>query len=122
METTLPPHGRKVKDSPYGCHDCGCWSDDYMVHDEVWLEAWPGYRKARSALHREARAEADPEGTLRKSDPEAYRVELRKHQVFLVLCFNCLEERLGRGLRLEDFKERAPINRGIFLGAALRVR
>jgi len=33
-----------------------------------------------------------------------------------LLCFECLELRLGRSLKIEDFLETAPINRGVLLG------
>ena len=33
-----------------------------------------------------------------------------------ILCFYCIQKRLGRSLVIEDFMPNLPINRGIFLG------
>jgi hypothetical protein len=71
-----------------------------MVHDEVWLAAWPTYPEERRALIR-----------ANKGVPGA-----RTH---LLLCFDCLSKRLGRPLRIADFDLDVPINAGIRLGIVL---
>ena len=76
----------------YQCCDCLRRADDYMVHDHIWYEA---FGMSIDAEHAQARKQ-------------------RGH-----LCFECLATRLKRPLRLKDFDERMPINRGILLGAIL---
>jgi hypothetical protein len=78
------------------CNDCGKLNDSYMVRNDVWRAAWPDYS------HRKA---------------EALRLypkpDVRRH---LLLCFRCLEKRLGRTLFPQDFDLTLPINSGICLG------
>jgi hypothetical protein len=92
-----------------------------MVTKEVWDEAWPEYRALRSQLHRDTRDKADPTRELRDTLPgsrEELQKKMREHEVFLLLCFCCLEKRLGRNLRSTDFTD-VPINRPIFLGTQI---
>jgi len=121
VETTLRPkhpiQGWSEKKKFMACHDCSAMSEDYMVTKAVWDEAWPEYRKLRPKLHAEARQKADPDG-MRKYDPEGFKKRLREHEVFLLLCFCCLEKRLGRNLQSTDFTD-VPINRPIFLGTKI---
>jgi hypothetical protein len=41
---------------------------------------------------------------------------------WIVLCFNCLKQRLGRSLEMSDFKPSLPINNGIWLGYELGLK
>lgn len=80
------------------CFDCHGVDPGYMVHYEVWAQAWPDYHQTRITLR-----------------------EQFSHLkgVWLCLCFNCLEKRLGRSLVVGDFTK-APINDGIRFGYCLR--
>lgn len=81
------------------CYDCRRDCGSYMVHDEVWDRAWPGYHQ----LRRELRA----------------KYPVSKYGFWgLVLCFKCLERRLGRPLVLGDFTK-AVINQPIVFGFGL---
>ena len=66
------------------CADCGIGTitlgEWYMVHDDVWEQAWAGRRKPWHCLDGQE-----------------------------VLCIGCLEQRLGRALVASDFTD-APIN------------
>lgn len=77
------------------CHDCKGPYSIYQVHDAVWLEAFPSY--PRDVIDAHARGEQ------------------------LLLCFDCLERRLGRFLGLSDFPE-CIANSGVFFGYRLRSR
>lgn len=81
-----------------GCHDCGEHFAFYMVHNWVWREAWPTYAAERQALMKK------------------YKYTSEYFRVHLDLCFSCLEKRLGRKLKPEDFDLDLPVNRGIALG------
>jgi hypothetical protein len=72
------------------CRDCGRMDDDYMVEQETWCEAF------------------DVETT--KSMRRAPKGRL---------CLDCLENRLGRPLTIEDFRCELPINRKVVLGYSL---
>lgn len=74
------------------CHDCESDADNYMVKDLVWRRAFPDYKKVRFQLKVEGK------------DPR------------ILLCFDCLEKRLGRLLTAEDFDLSVPVNAGIALG------
>ena len=78
---------KAAKTKGFYCHNCEGQGDHYWVHDDVWLAAWPAYAAAKKELRR-----------------------------CLVLCFGCLEKRLGRLLVAEDFDHSRPINRPIILG------
>lgn len=88
---------------PGCCFDCGdphgC---AYLVHDATWLAAWPEYSALRARL-----ATAYPKGS-----------PWRWH-VHLLLCFGCLEKRLGRPLHPSDFDLSLPINAGVAFGMRL---
>jgi len=80
----------RIKPRPFplaNCRDCNRLADHYMVHDDVWHQAFPDATILRQATG--------------------------------VLCFECLEVRLGRKLRLKDFQHKNPMNRSIFLGAQM---
>jgi hypothetical protein len=89
-----------------------------MVHKHVWDEAWPEYAQLRSTLVKEAKKRVDPNGTLAATDRAEFKRRMREEKVSLLLCFNCLEIRLGRRLMVDDFTP-APINRPIQLGYAM---
>lgn len=82
--------GVKEYEAQLRCHDCGGANpQDYAVKREVWNEAWPDYRKQVSlALNEYGR---DHPG---------------RHQL---LCFSCIEKRLGRALVPGDFLK-CPLN------------
>lgn len=83
------------------CYDCGFSHDWYMLKDEVWLQAWPeGYKELRTKL----------------------TLENQGRRVFVGLCYECLEKRLGRMLTIDDFDLGIPINSGIRMGFKLGLR
>lgn len=67
----------------FACVDCGRMCGDYMVHDLVWLEAYPTYPAEKRKLKK-----------LHASKP---------FMQYLRVCVSCLGKRLGRPLRLSDF-------------------
>jgi hypothetical protein len=82
----------------WACRDCGGVNDDYTVLNAVWEEAWPGcFEEQRLA-------------------------RLAGTKVRCLLCFRCLEARLGRPLAPSDFSLAMPINRGIAIGIAMARR
>lgn len=88
-----------VKSGGFRCYDCDQHGGDYMVHTGVWLQAMPDY-------------------------PERKRILVQRHpgnvpERHILLCFACLEARLGRPLTVDDFKLSIPINHGILLGLRL---
>jgi hypothetical protein len=87
------------------CRDCNAPSQSYMVRDEIWLAAWPTYNAERRALIRAHKTTNDP-----------------CHQTMLLLCFSCLDKRLGRPLRPDDFKLSLSVNAGIVLGMRMSAR
>lgn len=76
------------------CYDCRRQSPMYMVRNPVWAAAWPEYRRLRAYL----------------------KVEHPDENVYLLLCFPCLEARLKRKLTIDDFDLNIAINHGILLG------
>jgi hypothetical protein len=90
-----------------------------MVHKHVWDAAWPEYAQLRSVLTKETRRRIDPKGTLATTNPREFKRRMREEHACLLLCFNCLEIRLGRRLMIEDFTP-APVNRAVRLGYAMR--
>jgi len=83
------------------CYDCGFDHDWYMVKNEVWLQAWPeDYPKLRTRLI----------------------LENQGRRVFVSLCYECLEKRLGRVLTIDDFDLGIPINSGVRMGFKLGLR
>ena len=102
------------------CWDCGEIVANYLVHNEVWEEAWP--KEVRIGTNRlehlkKAATKAFPE---RKRSPDSNMVYVHVH-----LCFSCLELRLGRPLKMKDFVtvtrkgKVMAVNAGIFLGYKL---
>jgi hypothetical protein len=75
-----------------------------MVRDEVWLRAFAEY----------------PELRLHLKPVLTCKTNLRDDggEMRLVLCFDCLEHRLERKLRIDDLTD-APINRLLKKGAAM---
>ena len=94
-------HLTNVNDPHWDCWDCKQRTDPYMVQDDVWLEAWPDYMVWREHLTSLLRTKDKPNNPLR-----------------LVLCFDCLERRLGRKLVIYDLTS-APINRLLKKGAEM---
>lgn len=83
---------------PHGCFDCDAFVDNYTVAPEVWLEAWPTYKEDKR---------------------EAMRLHRNTPLMWLLLCFDCLEKRLGRPLKIEDFDLTIGSNQGIALGVRM---
>lgn len=121
MKTTLEPLERVVPPGGMYCFDCGCWPEEYMLRDEVWLEAWPEYAEVRRLMWGRVAMKVDPDRTLRAKDREEFHRAIQREREFLLLCFSCVEKRLGRLLVLGDFKD-APINRAIRLGVEMARR
>lgn len=85
------------------CHDCGNLPPEYVVHDHVWLKAWPTYpqeKALRVKKYKNARGN-------------------ERNKLFLVLCLNCLEDRLGRSLSFEDFVPSLVVNQPFFKGVQI---
>jgi hypothetical protein len=70
------------------CYDCGGYVMCYMVHDCVWLLAWPEYDELRVRLN-----------------PPIIDMSSDQDVIVLNLCFDCLQRRLGRKLCIEDFTD-----------------
>lgn len=87
---------------PGGCEDCNRLAIPYMVHDEVWLAAWPTYYEDR----RQRLAQF-------KGTDERWRA-------WCLLCLGCLEHRMGRRLKLSDFPKHLPVNDPIYFGFGLK--
>jgi hypothetical protein len=64
------------------CRDCKGAVHGFMVHDWVWLEAWPSYPAEKEALEE------------RFGDWDT--------RTLLLLCVPCLETRLKRTLKTQD--------------------
>lgn len=77
--------------SDFLCHDCRTPVWSYMLRDDVWLEAWPGYRL----------------------------LKLANPSIKYLLCLDCVEERLYRRLTIGDFVD-TPINAQIFFGYSMQ--
>lgn len=82
------------------CEDCAILPEHYMVRNEVWALAWPDYEEERMRRRRQWRH--DGTGSF-----------------FCLLCFACLEKRLGRKLTANDFNLELPINKPIAFGMRL---
>jgi len=127
MKTSIPPPVRHSKtplgEHPFDCFDCGQIADGYMVHRYVWNVAWPDYierTRERTQKFRKWKAEFEVENEQPplKLHIKQWREKNWKH---LVLCFGCLETRLGRNLTIDDFTE-VNSNRGIRLGLVIAQR
>jgi hypothetical protein len=77
------------------CFDCLGPNNSYTVHDHLWDDAWPHHEEHKSAM------------LVRASDHR-----MPHNMVHQYLCLSCLEKRLGRRLKIEDFDD-APINNAI---------
>jgi hypothetical protein len=97
----------RMKDGGLNCYDCDKASPQYMVKDEVWSSAWPRYREMKAALS--------------KKYPRTLPSEERVKGL-LTLCLYCLEQRLGRPLKADDFDLELPINHTIALGMRIERR
>ena len=91
---------------PFHCFDCGGPSHEYMVDADVWLQAWPDYPEFRREM-----------ALKYKKLPEDPQRTNRLHH--LLLCFPCLEKRLGRELVPADFDLALPANAGIAKGMTM---
>lgn len=124
-ESHINKRGGTVR--PWGCHDCHEMGDDYMVRNEVWASLWvedPARPRRRKELLDEAR-------TLTGLDLDELYHPIRQlisaHTAHL-LCFACLEKRMGRPLRIpEDLQRRPdgthlPINKPLLYGYSLGAR
>lgn len=117
FETSIPPPAfsdpdfLEVEDNR--CFDCERDEVTYMVHDTVWLEAWPTYGSDLEERRKAVSEEACAKGL--DGDLLIWRIETHGR---LFLCLGCLELRLGRNLIMGDFTpwEDAPCNRLILLG------
>lgn len=74
-----------------GCFDCKRKCPSYMVRNEVWMSAWPTYKKDKIST-----------------------------EIYLELCLACLRERLNRPLTIDDFTD-SPINDGVRVGFELGI-
>lgn len=103
-----------------GCFDCGFVEATYMVHDTVWMEAWPSYWEDRTERREHEAAKFGELGEL--GEPGTYdricdlQLRLETHGR-LFLCLPCLADRLKRPLRLDDFTpwREALCNRPFFI-------
>lgn len=84
--------------STFNCHDCKRSGGDFMVKDVVWREAWPEYAEKKRELLQKY-----------KGTNEHFRTHLN-------LCLCCLQKRLKRKLKKEDFDLTLPVNDLIVLG------
>lgn len=116
MRTTLTEVTTGKVGVKYGCLGCGQLADMYKVKEEIWHQAIPleEERSIKAGAAFELWLHRCPNG-LSTEEERTLRRNLRPH---IVLCFNCLERRLGRRLTLDDFTE-DNINRPILLGYAL---
>jgi hypothetical protein len=89
------------------CFDCDKPSPAYMVRHEVWAQAFPDYKETKLQIRKMIGAPI----------PEA-----DQWKMCLLLCFSCLEHRLGRYLQPKDFDLRLSINAGIRLGMTFAIR
>lgn len=96
-----------------------------MVHNPVWKSAWPEGQPHKLVLRRHANMLFPDAPRTRHPDKHG-----RQHVlVHVLLCFGCLEERIGRALELDDFQlvnrdgtRPLPINAGILLGYRMATR
>ncbi len=105
------------------CWDCGERVPNYLVHNDVWNQAWPKDQKVglkKLMRLKEAATKQFPE---RPRSPHSDFVHVHVH-----LCFGCLELRLKRRLKITDFRMLTaydkPLaeNAGIFLGYQMGYR
>lgn len=115
------------------CLDCGGYAHHYMVHNAVWDAAWQVQdvedltrrKEFRNALAKRG-AELFPEAPRWTGLERKYNTP--HAQVWLLICFSCLERRLNRPLVIDDFIRQGqpgtslPINDSIFFGYALAVK
>jgi len=83
------------------CADCGGYNESYMVHNELWKEAWPTHGMDRAQLK------------------ETFLSDGYTGRFWLQLCLSCLAGRLHRPLTINDFSQaliNEPIRFGYFMG------
>jgi trehalose/maltose hydrolase-like predicted phosphorylase len=80
------------------CSACGGWDSVCMLQDAVWERVWPEHA---------VEVERD-----RQNNTRTYRL----------LCFVCIETRLGRHLTENDFNKKVPINFPIMKGIRIGER
>lgn len=85
-DTDRPRLPCNKREHPFSCLDCARTCTIHRLKDEVWLAACPDYRELKRMLI---------EMYAKDSRFEDYRVVL--------LCFRCVERRLGRLLTRADF-------------------
>lgn len=109
---------QKERATRYRCFDCGNNAPVYMAHDHVWKTAWPDELEYRKQFRVEL-----------SLDPTAERNSKGRPVFALLLCFSCLERRLGRPLTIEDFRqnkrdgtEPLPANAEVFFGYQLGLK
>jgi hypothetical protein len=106
-----------VKFNQFLCFDCLGGGDPFMVSDALWLEAWPTYTVDRRMMR--ARYETMyPEHHEPALKPGHTRTK-KGRGVSAILCFPCLEKRLGRRLVEDDFTHHSinnPIRFGHMMG------
>lgn len=85
------------REDVYRCFDCLKHCCGYMVTPAVWKKAWP-----KQDVHQQVLM---------------FKTKVRSisYEPHCILCFRCLQQRLARKLKIEDFLA-LPINEGIFLG------
>jgi hypothetical protein len=96
------------------CLDCktACLPD-YMVKNHVWDQAVPDYKHLKTVLKEQfPGTESPPLGC-------SAWAKNWDHRACVQLCFECLEQRLGRSLTIEDFDLQIPVNLGVRLGFEL---
>lgn len=86
----------------FKCFDCYGFCDTFMVHDHVWIKAWPTYREDKMELKS-------------RSSGMGMVVMGRQITAHAALCFTCIEVRLDRHLEMGDFTA-VVVNYGIRLG------
>jgi hypothetical protein len=86
--------GRDMKRLYPVCYDCACTPSDYIVKNEIWDKAFPNYIEVRSKTP----------------------VLPGFKGPIVLLCLGCLEKRLGRNLKGDDFDFSIPVNASIKLG------
>lgn len=105
-----PSHDELGIRSRIWCYDCKGYAEFYMVKRHVWLQAWPDYEELRAdILERRKACLKNPE------------LAAPVHR-FLLLCFSCLEKRLGREMVADDFDLDLCVNEPIRLGIRIGIR
>lgn len=102
------------------CFECRGKDDPYMIHNRLWLAAWPTAGNDRSCM-RTMMLEMFPERFEPiPNNPRARRPKYRMSPM-CILCLPCQETLLGRHLVLTDFQE-LPINSSILFAHKMGAR